>query len=77
MSTLVIRIPAADLAAELEFGIAYTAACNPGRDLLGADRKLFARALADLLFERARSGTTALDMAVPGENGAPPGSTST
>ena len=48
-----IVIPAKALPGELEFAIAYLAACNRNRDLLGEDRKAFAQAIVDLLFERA------------------------
>lgn len=51
-----LGVPRDVLAGEIEFAIAYTVACNPGRDLLGADRKLFAEAIADMLFERAGAG---------------------
>jgi hypothetical protein len=58
VSTVVI--PSGVLAGELEFAIAYVRACNPDRDLLGADRKLFAQALIDMLFERAGSGQSGM-----------------
>jgi hypothetical protein len=66
-----IVIPAAALAGEIEFAIAYTVACNPGRDLLHEpDRALLAEAIVDQLAERAArglSGMRVLPAEVPGE----------
>jgi hypothetical protein len=55
-----IVIPREALAGEIEFAIAYTAACNPDRDLLGADRKAFAEAIVNMLTERASSGLSGM-----------------
>ena len=60
-----VVIPAGSLAAEIEFAIAYTVACNPGRDLLGEDRKAFAEAIVDMITERAGEGVSGMRI-VPG-----------
>lgn len=57
------------LIGEIEFAIAYCRACNPDRDLLGADRKLFAAAIVAQLLERAEAGLSGMRV-IPGtENG--------
>jgi hypothetical protein len=61
-----IVIPAKVLAGELEFAIAYLAACNRNRDLLGEDRKAFAEGIVALLFERAGEELSGMRI-VPGE----------
>jgi hypothetical protein len=61
-----VVIPAGALAAEIEFAIAYTVACNRDRDLLGADRTLLAQAIVDMIAERAASGLSGMRI-VPGD----------
>lgn len=56
-----VVVPAAALAGEIEFAIAYTVACNPGRDLLHEpDRRLLAEAIVAMLTERAVSGLSGM-----------------
>ena len=69
-----IVIPAKYLAAEIEFAIAYTVACNPGRDLLGEDRKAFAEAIVGMITERAGEGVSGMRI-VPGEENSRPAGT--
>jgi hypothetical protein len=64
---------------EIEFAIAYTRACNPGRDLTAPDtRRMLAEAIVWSLFERAEHGATEMRMeeAVPGNAGGPAGMSS-
>lgn len=55
-----VIVPGAALVPEIEFAIAYIRACNPDRDLLGADRELLAAAIAGMLRERAESGLSGM-----------------
>ena len=65
-----IVIPSrAVLEAEIEFAIAYHRACNPGRDLLGEDRRLFAEAIVWSLFERAEHGMSGMRVEPESGNG--------
>lgn len=63
----VVIIPEDQLAREIEFAIAYTAACNPAvrpAELLSGRRAEFADLIADLLIERAagnKSGMTVME----------------
>lgn len=61
-----VVIPAAVLADEIEFAIAYIRACNPARDLTGEDRKLLAAQIVAMLAERAQEGLSGMRI-VPGE----------
>jgi len=48
-----VHIPSAALAGEIEFAIAYTIACNPGRNFAAPpDRKLLAEAIVAMLYAR-------------------------
>lgn len=55
-----VVIPAAVLADEIEFAIAYIRACNPDRDLTGTDRKLLAAQIVAMLTERAEAGLSGM-----------------
>jgi hypothetical protein len=74
---MTVVVPAGALTGEIEFAIAYTVACNPGRDLLHEpDRRLLAEAIADMLIERAGNGLSGMRV-VPDENaGSPAGGSS-
>jgi hypothetical protein len=72
-----ITIPAGALTGEIEFAIAYTVACNPGRDMLHPpDRRLLAEAITNMLIERAEAGLSGM-RSLPEENtGDQPGTSS-
>ncbi len=55
-----VVIPAAALADEIEFAIAYIRACNPGRDLTGEDRKLLAGQIVAMITERAEQSLSGM-----------------
>lgn len=55
-----VIVPGTALVPEIALAIAYTRACNPDRDLTGADRELLAAAIADMLRERAGSGLSGM-----------------
>jgi hypothetical protein len=68
-----VYIPSAALTGEIEFAIAYTVACNPGRDLLHEpDRRLLAEAIVAMLYERAGAGLSGMRI----ENAGQPGGSS-
>jgi hypothetical protein len=64
-----VVVPRGVVVAEIEFAIAYTRAANPDRDLLGADRRLFAEAIVDMLFERAEHGISGMRIEDDGHGG--------
>jgi hypothetical protein len=57
-----VVIPAGVMVTELEFAIAYLAAANRDRDLLGEDRRAFAEAIAAMLAERAGRGISGMQV---------------
>jgi hypothetical protein len=61
--TRVFTCPEEALAGEIEFGLAYAMACNPGRaGFAPGDRKLFAAAAAAVLAERAEHGLSGMSI---------------
>jgi hypothetical protein len=61
--TRVFACPEEALAGEIEFGLAYAMACNPGRaGFAPGDRKLFAAAAAAVLAERAEHGLSGMSI---------------
>jgi hypothetical protein len=62
MAGRAVVIPAALLADEIAFAIAYLVACNPGRDLLITDREEFAGAIAGMVIERAENCCSGMRM---------------
>ena len=68
-----LHIPSAALADEIDFAIAYTIACNPGRNFaVPPDRKLLAEAIVAMLYERAEAGLSGMRI----ENAGQPGGSS-
>ena len=62
--------PEEALAAEIEWALTYTMACNPGRGIFASgDRPLFAQAIARMLAERAEKGLSGMAVTedMPGE----------
>jgi hypothetical protein len=70
MNGVTLEYPSTEvLAREIEFAMAYVAACNPGRDVLGQFRRAFSEEMARMLIERYQRPPLPNDFTVPDGTG--------